>query len=81
MFEFQQVPFAFSLILGDSFMVSPPLTKVWGNRRRDFFPKDAFHGGTNFVKKIYSGIVVHMGNDDQNILRGKEFQKMHFPIM
>ena len=49
MFKFQLVPFAFSLILGDSFMVSPPQTKVWGNGRRDFFPKNAFHGETNFV--------------------------------
>ena len=43
-FEFQLVPFTFSLILGDSFMMSPP-PKVWGMERRGFFPKNAFHGG------------------------------------
>ena len=41
-FEFQLVPFAFSLILGDPFMVSPPpLSMEMG----DFFPKIAFHRG------------------------------------
>ena len=81
MFQFQLVPFAFSLILGDSFMVSPSRTKVWSNGKRDFFPKNAFHGETNFVKKIYSRIIVHVGTDDPNILREKEFHKTHFSIM
>ena len=40
-YEFQVVIFAFSLILGDPFMVSPPLLKYEG---WDFSPKIAFHG-------------------------------------
>ena len=31
------------------------------------FPKNAFHGGTNVIGKIYSGIVLHVGTTDQNI--------------
>ena len=66
-FKFQLVPFAFSLILGDPFMVFPsPLKYGEGG----FFPKNAFDGGTNFVGKIYRGIVLDGGTIDQNIPRG-----------
>ena len=50
-------------------------------RMGNFFPKNAFHGGTSFVGKIYSGIFLHMGTNDQNILTGKEFHKMHLPVI
>ena len=80
-FEFQLVPLAFSLISGDSFMVSPPPPKVWGNGRRNFFPQNAFYWGTYFVGKIYSGIFLHVGTNDQNIPREKKFHKMYFPVM
>ena len=33
--------------------------------RGDFFPKSAFHWGTNFVGKIYRDIVLHRGTNDQ----------------
>ena len=60
-FEFQIVLFAFSLILGDPFMVPSPTAKV------------CFSWEANFVGKIYSGIVLHNGTNNHIILRGKEF--------
>ena len=43
-----------------------------------FFKKNAFHVGTDFVGKIYGGIVL------QRLmirLRRKEFHKMYFPVL
>ena len=77
-FEFQLVTFAFSLILGDPFMVSPPPLKYG---ERDFFLKNAFHGRTNFVGKAYKGIVLHGGTNDLIMPRGKEFHKIHYPVL
>ena len=59
-FEFQLVPIAFSLILGDPFMV----------KGGDFFLKNAFYVWTNFVTKIYRGIVIHGGTNDQSKGKG-----------
>ena len=42
-FEFQLVPFAFSLILGDPFMESPTTPKILGGET--FFKKMLFMGG------------------------------------
>ena len=51
----------------------------------DIFPKNAFQeggvGGTNFAGKIYMEIVQHGATNDQIIPRGKEFHKIHFPVM
>ena len=80
-FEFELVPFYFSLILGDSFMMSPPSHEVWGKGRENFFLKNSFHGAINFMGKIYSGIVLHFGTNDHNIPRGEKVHKMHFPVM
>ena len=57
MSELQVVIFAFSLILGDSLMVSPFLKYGEG----DFFPKNAFHGGTHFWVANLRRIVLHGG--------------------
>ena len=47
-----------------------------------FFLKNSFHGATNFMGKIYSGVVLHLGTNDQNIPRmGGEVHKIHFPVM
>ena len=55
-------------------MVSPsPL--IMG--RENLFPKNAFHWGTNFVGKFIERLF-YMGG---LIIRGKEFHKMHFPII
>ena len=67
-FEFQLVPFAFSVILGDHFMVNGG----------EFFQKKYFYVGTNFVGKIYRGIVLHGGLMIRR--REKEFYKMYFPV-
>ena len=77
-FEFQLVPFAFSLILGGLFVVSPPPPKVWG-------------GGTFFKKKLvmgkkFSGVNLWgdcstWGTNDEIMLREEEFHKTHFPEM
>ena len=56
-FEFQLL-FPFSLILGDPFMVLPKYGKGGGGR---LLPINAFHGGKNFVCKIYREIVLHGG--------------------
>ena len=70
-FEFQLVLFAFSLIMGDPFMVSSSLRKYGEGQ---FFPTNAFHGGRgrNFVRTIYRGIVLDGGANDQNIPRRME---------
>ena len=49
----------------------------------DIFPKNAFQGGggANFAGRIYMEIVQHGATNDQIILRGKEFHKIHFPVM
>ena len=46
----------------------------------DFFPKNAFHGGTNFVGKIYRDIVLHEATNDQIISNqeGGSFTKCIF---
>ena len=62
-------------------MVSPPPPKVWGKGRRNFFPQNAFYWGTYFVGKIYSGIFLHVGTNNQNIPREKKFHKMYFPVI
>ena len=72
-FESQLVPFAFSPIFGDPFMVSPLLLKY--EEGRLFFQKMPFMGG-----QIYEGIVLHGQTNDQVIRREKEFQKIHFPV-
>ena len=79
-FEFQLVLFPFSLILGNPFMVSPSPLKYG---RGDYFPKMLFMwgGGANFVGEIYRVIVLHEETSDQKLLRGKEFHKMHFPVI
>ena len=61
--------------------MSPPPPESTEYGEGEFFPKNAFHGGTNFVGEIYSGFVLHVGTNDQNIPRGKEFYKMHFPVI
>ena len=62
-FEFQLVPFDFSLTLGDPFMVSPsPLKYEEGGL---FSEKTLFMGGDNFVWKIYRRIVLHEGTNDE----------------
>ena len=67
-FEFQLVLLAFSLILGDTFMVSP-------------HPQVYFSWRTNLVGKIYRGIVLNGGTNDHIIPREKDFHKMHFPVI
>ena len=49
MLEFQLVPFAFSFILGDPFIVSPPHIKFWEG---GLLSKKNFSWGTNFLEKI-----------------------------
>ena len=51
--EFQLVPFAFSLILGDPFMASPPSPKVWG--RGTFFQEKLFMGEQILGGKFIGG--------------------------
>ena len=67
-FEFQLVPFVFSLMLGDLFMVSPPTPLLKTGR---LFSKKYFSWGTNFVGEIYKGIVLHGEINDQIIPRGR----------
>ena len=55
-------------------MVSPSPLK-YGQEK--IFQKIIFTG-TNFVRKIYRGIVLHGGNNDKNIPRGKRFTKCIF---
>ena len=38
--------------------------------REYFFPKNAFHWGINFVGKIYGGIALHGGTNDQITPKG-----------
>ena len=45
------------------------------------FLQKFFLWGTHFVGKIYRGIVLHGRTNDQIIPRGKEFHKMHFPVI
>ena len=47
----------------------------------DVFPENYFHGGTYFVGKIYRAIVLHEGTNNQIMPKGKEFHKMHFPVI
>ena len=79
--EFQLVPFAFSLILGDLFMTSPPSPKVWGRgtffQEKLFMGEQIFFGGAN----LWGGIVLHGRTTDQIMPRGEEFHKMHFPVI
>ena len=49
--------------------------------REDFFSKNVFHEKTNFVVQVYGGIVLLGGTNDQIIRRGKEFHKMHVPVI
>ena len=44
-------------------------------------PKVCFSWGTNFVGKIYRGIVLHGGTNHHIIPREKKFHKMHFPVI
>ena len=46
----------------------------------DFFTKNGFHGGTNFVRKIYRDIVLHEATNDQIISYqgGRSFTKCIF---
>ena len=70
-FEFQLVPFVFSLILGETFMLSP--AKVWEGG--DFFSKKCFsRGGGKFIR----GIALHRGTKDQIMLRGGGVSKNVF---
>lgn len=71
MSELQVVIFAFSLILGDSLMVSPFLKYGEG----DFFPKNAFHGGTHFWVANLPRIVLH-GGLMIRYAKGEDFHKM-----
>ena len=76
MYEFQVVIFAFSLTLGDPFMVSPSLLKYGGV---GLFSKNCFSweiGG-----QIYGSIDLHGEINNQIIQREKEFQKMYFPVI
>ena len=74
-FEFQLVPFPFSFILGDPFMVFlSPLKYGEG----ELFPKNTFHGETNFVGNIYRWIVLHGRTNYQNIPMGRSFTKCIF---
>ena len=57
--EFQLVPFAFSLILGDPFMASPPSPKVWG--RGTFFQEKLFMGEQILGGKFIGGGLLYMG--------------------
>ena len=67
MFEFELVPFDFSLILGNPFTVSPP-PKIWS--------------WGDFVGQVYGGIVLHGGGANDHITsRGKEFHKMDFLVI
>ena len=77
-FEFQLVPFTFSLILGDRYMMSPHPLK-YGEER--FFSRKCFSWGKNYLGKIYREIVLHGGSNDQNIPRKKKFHKMQFPVI
>ena len=45
----------------------------------DFLKKNPFYVETNIMGKIYRGIVLHGGLMIK--LRGKEFHKMHFPLI
>ena len=67
-FEFQLVLFVFSLVLGDPFMVSPPTPLL---KRGRHFSKKYFSWGTDFVGKIYKGVVLHGETNDQIIPRGR----------
>ena len=77
-FEFQLVPLGFILILRDPFMVSPSPTKECGG---GVFSKKCFSWGKIFVGKMYRGIVLHRGTNDQIVPTGKEFHKMHFRVI
>ena len=44
-------------------------------------PKVCFSWGTNFMGKIYREVVLHAGTNDHIIPRGKEFHKIHFPVI
>ena len=75
-FESQLVPFAFSLILGDPFMVSLSFPLNYGTGGL-FSKKNAFYWRTNFAGKIYREIVLHAGTNDQ----WKGVSQMHFPVI
>ena len=74
--EFQLVPFAFSLTLGDPFMVSPSFPLNYGKGGL-FFKKMLFIGGQILWGK-FIGRLFYMGG---LMIRGKEFHKMHFPVI
>ena len=72
-FEFQIVYFAFSLILGDPFMVSPSLLK---NKDGRPFSKKDFSWGNKILRRKFVGGLFYMGG---LIVTGKEFKKNTFP--
>ena len=47
----------------------------------ELFSKKNFFMGTKFVGKIYSGIALHVGTNDQNIPAAEEFFKIYFPVI
>ena len=69
--------FCFQSYFGKPFhCVSSPL-----NYEETDFPKKSFSWGTHFVGKLCKGIALYGGTNDQIIPRGKEFHKMHFPVI
>ena len=53
----------------------PPSLKY---REGDFFPKNDFHGGTNFAGKIYRGMALHGGLMIRSYQEGRSFTKCIF---
>ena len=71
-FEFELVPFDFSLIWENlSWCLFPP--KVWGGGT--FFKKNPFHVEINFVGQVHGRIVLHEGTNDQIYQQGRSFTK------
>ena len=79
--QVQLVPFGFSLILRDAFMLCPP-PKVW--RGWIFFPKMFLIEGQILWGKVIGGgggVNIRRGTYEQIIPRGNEFCKMNFPVI
>ena len=74
-FEFQLVPFDFSLTLEDPFMVS--LSPLKYGEGELFSKKTLFMGGQYLCGKFIGGLFYMRGL----MMRGKEFHKIYFPVI
>ena len=77
LFEFQLVPFAFGLILGDLFMMPPALSV----ERWQFFQKRLFMGGQILGDRFMGGLFYMPGIMIRSCKGREEFHKMHFLVI